>query len=235
VPNKTIDLIIPCFNPQENWHLYIVDRLGEFISKIKDYSVSIILVDDGSTKGVETKHIVYLNSVFPNFLYTKLNINQGKGAALREGTRHSSSEFCMFTDIDIPYTDESMLKVISSLESPNDIVIGYRDTHYYQKIPAFRKMLSKIFRWTLRLITKNKVDDTQCGLKAFGETGKHKFMETTINRYLFDFEFIKLALRDKNLVIKKVNVELREGVTFTKMNNSIIIKELGNFILLLFK
>ncbi len=100
----------------------------------------------------------------------------------------------------------------------------------------FRKLLSKAFRFFVKRILKMPVTDTQCGLKAFNKRGKEKFLGTTINRYLFDFEFIYEACKDKSLTIQPVQVQLKENVIFSKMKLKIIFQETLNLIrILLFK
>ena len=78
------------------------------------------------------------------------------------------------------------------------------------------------------------ITDTQCGLKGFNKTGKEKFLSTTINRYLFDFEFIYKVCKNKNLQIVPVEVQLKENVVFSKMRLKILAQESLNLISILF-
>ena len=75
-----------------------------------------------------------------------------------------------------------------------------------------------------------KIYDTQCGLKAFNQKGKNIFLETTINRYLFDLEFVYLASNAEDIKIIPVNVQLKPGVVFSKMNFKVLRSELMSFI-----
>jgi hypothetical protein len=64
--------------------------------------------------------------------------------------------------------------------------------------------------------------------------GKEVFMQTTINRYLFDLEFVFLSAR-KKLAIKTVEVQLRPEVVLSRMNFTVLSQEFGNFLKIFLK
>jgi hypothetical protein len=75
------------------------------------------------------------------------------------------------------------------------------------------------------------VDDTQAGLKGFTKKVKPVFLATTINRYLFDLEFIYLLSSKKNnFKIEGIPITLRPGITFSHMNKKILLQEARNFL-----
>ena len=76
---------------------------------------------------------------------------------------------------------------------------------------------------------KLKVNDTQAGLKGFRREVKPLFLMTTINRYLFDLEFIYLLSKQKELKVEGHPITLRPGITFSKMNRKILFQEARNF------
>ena len=138
----------------------------------------------------------------------------------------------LFTDADFPYEIESMVSIARSLESGADVCLGYREEDYYASVPWFRKGLSESFRFVLKTILKFPITDTQCGLKGMGKKGKSIFMETRIDRFLVDMEFIKLAV-NQNANIKPVVVSLRPNVQFSSMGASVLIREFINFLRIL--
>ena len=95
-------------------------------------------------------------------------------------------------------------------------------------LPITRKIISKTLRFILKHLIRLPVSDTQCGLKGFNELGKQLLLETKINTYLFDLELVLLSRKNK-LKISAVHVFLKEGVIFTRMKASILIKEALNF------
>ena len=65
------------------------------------------------------------------------------------------------------------------------------------------------------------------------EKGKSILLETKINRYLFDLEWIKLAEKSK-LKISSVPVALQSSFIQKKLAPSAIIKEIFNLLKLLY-
>jgi len=139
----------------------------------------------------------------------------------------SSAKYTLFTDIDFPFTNASMGDMLDVLTSDRyNVTVGYRDEKYYDnKFSFFRKQLSKAFRLFLKKGLRMPITDTQCGLKGFDTRGKAKFLTTTINRYLFDFEFIYRAVKDNSLSIGPVPVKLKDNVVFSTMRLRILFQE----------
>ena len=159
--------------------------------------------------------------------------NHGKGYALRQGVAASDADFHLVTDADFPYTIESMQRIVLTLRDRGGIAAGNRDTAYYDRVPVFRRWLSQGLRWLLRNVLRQPIGDSQCGLKGFDNSGKKVFLETTIERFLFDLEFLMLA--SGRVPVTPVPVELREGVTFSKVGWKILLTEGRNFLWLLLR
>jgi len=228
--NPSIDIVLPCFNPGNKWQ----DALIMFHDVAKDkYRLRFILVNDGSHNVVsilQQVDFIKENGILIDYIgYDK---NMGKGYALRYGVMASKSKYTLYTDIDFPFTNESMLSVIRFLiDETCDVALGYRAENYYKDTMSFyRKVLSRTFRWFIKNILKMSITDTQCGLKGFNEKGKKKFLATSINRYLFDFEFIYTTGKDKSVNMKPVEVKLKDGIAFSKMRIKILIQEIFNLL-----
>jgi hypothetical protein len=80
-----------------------------------------------------------------------------------------------------------------------------------------------------------KITDTQCGIKGFNKLGRAVFLQTTIDRYLFDLEFIFLASQKKELRLKPVEVHLKPNILFRAMDYRILLTEGKNFFKVLLK
>jgi glycosyltransferase involved in cell wall biosynthesis len=188
-------------------------------------------VNDGSHTGIENVCIEKIKSAVPLFQFVAYPQNRGKGFALREGMKNSTAEIVMYTDIDFPYTTESFLQVFDALyQNSCDIAAGAKDTNYYSQTPAVRKLISKLLRFFSKMFLGLKITDTQCGLKGMNEKGKALFFHTSINRYLFDLEFIFLASRNKKLKVSPVEIHLRNNVQFSPTPYNILFTEAGNFL-----
>lgn len=231
-----IDIVLPCYNPVGNWHHTVVEQF-ELLSKAVsgDVQLHLIVVNDGSTKNIDEDNISYIKSSIKDFTYLSYPMNHGKGYALRYGVSHSLAEYCIYTDIDFPYSTQSIFKVVQELLKGKHIVAGNRSDEYYMNMPKSRIYISKILKTVIKGLLGLRFTDTQCGLKGFNSKGKKLFLSTTINRYLFDLEFIYLASQSKDITMQPVDVELRDNIIFSKMNTKVLWSESINFLKLFFK
>jgi hypothetical protein len=123
-----------------------------------------------------------------------------------------------------------MIGLIQTLLREGDAVIGIRGEAYYAHLPIARRRISRWLRIINGKLLHLKVNDTQAGLKGFRKNVKEIFLSTTINRYLFDLEFIYLLSGKKDLTVVGYPIVLRPGITFSKMNRKILIREAKNFL-----
>lgn len=223
-----LSIILPYYNPPTNWELHVLDAYQTLQRKLL-FHPEIIVVNDGSLIGQE-KALDFLKNNIPNFKATGYEQNKGKGAALRHGVALAQGAKIIFTDIDFPYTTESCLSIWEALLT-YDIVIGIKDKTYYRHLPKARIWVSKFLRKMIGLFFRMPITDTQCGLKGFNQKGKTIFLDTTIDRYLCDLEFVYRSFRAKPpLKIASREVKLRDEVEFRKMNAKILISEFFNFL-----
>ena len=78
------------------------------------------------------------------------------------------------------------------------------------------------------------ITDTQCGLKGFTRRAAPTFLSTTIDRYLFDLEFVYKCFQSKQYRVQAIPITLKENVRFRRMNYRILLPEMANFVRLLF-
>jgi glycosyltransferase involved in cell wall biosynthesis len=229
---KNLSIVLPCYNPPLGWEKVVIDSVLSLEKNIGQ-TIELILVNDGSSKNVDSEKFEEINRSLHRVLVFEHNENKGKGQALRTGISHATGDFIIFTDIDFPYTEESLLNVYSSLNSGMNVALGHRNSAYYKQTPTGRKLISKVLRFSLKSFLRLPTDDSQCGIKGFDGHGKEIFLQTTIDRFLFDLEFIKLISKRK-LKSQNVDVELKPGVVFSKVNMRILAKESLNFAKILF-
>jgi glycosyltransferase involved in cell wall biosynthesis len=231
-----LQIIVPCYNPPLGWEAALVERFLSFQKALRDtrrLDIGLVVVNDGSNIHGAELNFIRLRHLLPLVDIVSYPQNQGKGFALRRGVAYADADFYLVTDADFPYTLESMKEMVEQLIVHGGVVAGNRDASYYEKVPLFRKRLSKVFRWMLRNLLRQPIDDSQCGLKGFDNQGKAIFLQTTINRFLFDLEFLMLA--KKQVEIRPVSVVLREGVKFNKVGWKVIATEASNLFRLMLR
>lgn len=231
--NTPLHIVVPCYNPFEDWEVQLCNHFYELQKYLPAYDIKAIVVNDASQKGVSQKEINYLNNNLPGSQFISYPVNHGKGYALRLGTKEIPTGLVVYTDIDFPYRYESMVKIVQALEAGNDIAIGTRDDVYYENTPTSRRLISKVLRFVFRVVFRLPITDTQCGLKGFNQKGREVFLKTTIDRFLFDMEFIAIASKTPGVKMIPVHVDLRSDVVFSKMNMKILMGEFRNFIKIL--
>lgn len=226
---KSIDIILPCFNPIKGWEHQVILSIQKLEALLPNFQFHIILVNDGSTQGISETEINFLKQKVTYFKYQHLTENQGKGAALKKGFALSENEYSIFTDIDFPYLETDIVAMLQKLEQNADIVIGIRNKTYYTKVPAMRSLLSSSFKKVLKILFKIPVTDTQAGLKAFSKKGKEILLQTETNRYLFDLELIKRSAK-ADLKFAYTDLTLKDNVVLSKISVKTLWGEILNLI-----
>lgn len=223
--------MVPCYNPLGNWKEHLLSEIAPVKQRIP--GLEVLIVNDGSTNITAAE----IQSFFQSYPYIQVisrSHNMGKGYTLRQGVQQATGELIIYTDIDFPYTQASFEHILAALHTGDDVAIGIRSSEYYTHLPKARIYISKFLRFLIRTMLRIPTDDTQCGLKGFNQKGKAVFLQTTIERYLFDLEFVFLAARNK-LNIKTVEVELREGIQLSTMRVGVLMQEAGNFLSVLWR
>lgn len=228
--NYTLTIVLPCYNPSQGWESNVLEEYRLLKAALPLEHIQLIIMNDGSTVKVSEESI----SLFATegVVFIQRDVNYGKGFTLREGVQQALADKIIYTDIDFPYTHNSFLAVYNALKQA-DVAIGVRSEAYYANMPKARVYISKTLRFFIRKFLSIPTDDTQCGLKGFNIKGKDVFLQTKINRYLFDLEFVFLSARTQ-LSIAQVPVELKSGIVLSKMRGFILLGEGMNFLRILF-
>jgi glycosyltransferase involved in cell wall biosynthesis len=230
----SVDLVLPCYNPPAGWVTNLAQRVARATELIPQVQLHVIVVNDGSARGVSAADVDLLARLLPGSRYLTYPQNRGKGYALRYGVQQAQHQLCLFTDIDFPYEETSVAAVLEALLAGADVAVGARNTQYYEQVPRGRIIISKLLRHSTRYLLGLAVSDTQCGLKGFNRRGREVFLATTIDRYLFDLEFIFLASRPAaRLRVQPVPVQLKPGIVFSRMSPQVLLTEGGSFLKLL--
>jgi|SRR6185437_1223442 len=230
---KVLNIIVPCYNPDTGWEMIVVEKFNELKAALPGTKIKMILVNDGSVTGVDEAMINYIKSRIEPFQVIEYHENKGKGYALRQGVKTADGDFYIYTDIDFPYTIQSMAEIFRCLLNGADVVVGIRESEYYSKVPVRRVIISKLVKSLIRYLLSTPITDTQCGLKGFNRKGRSIFLQTTINRFLFDMQFVKLASNNKSISVRPQIVYARPGIVFSHMNYKMLLGESVNFIRLI--
>lgn len=228
---KTHDLsiVLPMYRPKLGWESCLKENM-QLLDIEFNYSISIeyIIVNDGA----ENDHLLSIFDVIqqsePNVRFISYEKNMGKGYALRTGVAAASAPVVITTDLDFPYELKDIKNVYALLTSGNEIVTGKRKEAYYNATPLKRRIISKTCIAMNKYLLKMSLGDAQSGLKGFNKKGKNLFLQTTVNRFLVDTEFLVLANKHK-LDIAVLELNLKNGVKFSSMGWKVLMAEGKNF------
>ena len=212
-----ISVVLPCYNPPSGWDQIVIDELQYLAHLYPAHPIELIIVNDGSIAD-ETTALSRCQNSIESCTIISFSENHGKGHALRRGVAEAKGEVIIYTDIDFPYERLSTIKVISALlEEKIDVAIGQRDSAYYDSIPLQRKIISKLLQAMIKTTLRLKTSDTQGGLKGFNQKAKEIFLQTQIDRYLFDLEFVKLISQDASISIGLIPVTPKQDIQMKPM------------------
>lgn len=158
-----LSIVIPLYNEEES-----LPELISWIEKVmKEHNISyeIILIDDGSSDN-SWDVILEARVKNNNIRGVRFRRNYGKSAALNTGFGMAKGEIVMTMDADLQDSPEEIPEFMKMLrEDGFDLVSGWKKKRHD---PVFSKNLpSKFYNWSARKITKIKLHDFNCGIKAY--------------------------------------------------------------------
>jgi glycosyltransferase involved in cell wall biosynthesis len=133
--------------------------------KSNNYSYEVIFIDDGSTDK-SWDIIEQLSSENPNSKGIRFLRNYGKSQALHAGFAKAQGDIVITMDADLQDSPEEIPGLIDLITNQQyDLVSGWKKKRYDS---VFAKNLpSKLFNWAARKTSGVKLNDFNCGLKAY--------------------------------------------------------------------
>jgi glycosyltransferase involved in cell wall biosynthesis len=157
-----LSIVIPVYNEDES-----LPELCSWIERVvgdHGFSYEIILVDDGSTDR-SWEVILALRQENPNIKGIKFQRNYGKSAALNEGFKAARGEVVITMDADMQDSPDEIPELRRMiLEDRYDMVSGWKKVRHD---PFSKTLPSRFFNWTTAKVSKIRLHDFNCGLKAY--------------------------------------------------------------------
>lgn len=158
-----LSIVIPLLNEAES-----LPELASWIEKVmtvNNFSYEIIFIDDGSTD--ESWQIInHLSKNNPNIKGISFHRNYGKSAALYIGFQKANGDVVITMDADLQDNPEEIPEMVRMIKEDGfDLISGWKKVRHD---PVLSKNLpSKFYNWTVRRMTRIKLHDMNCGLKAY--------------------------------------------------------------------
>jgi len=158
-----VSVIVPLFNEEKNLIL-LFEKIHSVLSKqLWDYEV--IFINDGSTDD-SASVLDSLKKDYPNIVRSiHLLRNYGQTAAMSAGIDESKYDIIVPLDGDLQNDPNDIPALVEKLQEGYDVVSGWRKDR--KDSPIKRNLLSSIANYLIRKISKVKIHDLGCSLKAY--------------------------------------------------------------------
>jgi dolichyl-phosphate beta-glucosyltransferase len=207
-------LVFPAFNPGAVLGR-IRRQVEQFLREAPD-SWEVLFVCDGCTDGTPALLADWARRT-DRIRVLCYSPNRGKGYAVRCGLQAARGDWRVFTDVDLAYSLEDVMRLAEVLRGGADVAIGSR-THPDSEMVlptrlqgyAYRRHLqsmafSALVRWLLPLTQR----DTQAGLKGLSARAAGLVLpHLSCDGFGFDCELLTACVRH-GLTIREVPVRVR--------------------------
>jgi glycosyltransferase involved in cell wall biosynthesis len=158
-----LSIVIPLKDEEES-----LPELSEWIKNVcekHNFSYEIIMVDDGSTDN-SWKVIEQLSAANQNIKGIRFQRNYGKSAALNEAFKAAQGDVVITMDADLQDSPDEIPELRRMIvEDGYDLVSGWKKKRYDNTLT--KNIPSKFFNSVTSGVSKIKLHDFNCGLKAY--------------------------------------------------------------------
>jgi glycosyltransferase involved in cell wall biosynthesis len=192
--------------------------IGSILLQARQYVDEIIVVDDGSRDN--TAKVAELAGA----TVIRHDKNRGKGAAIQSilaEAKKRNPDILILLDADSQHDPNEIPALIKAILEGSDLIIGSRETQK-GKTPTYRRFGQKVLLRSTRLLTKNRLSDSESGFRALSSKAIDE-LKLKENGFAIESEMITDAA-DKNLKVAEVpisNIYTRDGSTFNPVKHGL--------------
>ncbi|PQO28894.1 glycosyltransferase family 2 protein [Blastopirellula marina] len=221
---KTLSIVIPALN-EEGAIGSTIERCLEAREAIKEQAgldnVEILVVNDGSTDRTDE-----IARSFKDVSVITFPVNQGYGAAIKEGWNQSSGDYLAFLDADgtcDPLFFANLCSVVRAESA--DVALGSR-MGPDSKMPKIRRLGNNIFACLLGMLSGRRITDTASGMRVVRRdslrhlyplpNGLHFTPAMSARALLNDLKVIEIPMAYEERIGDSKLHALRDGFRFLK-------------------
>ncbi len=197
---SSLSIILPCYNEEKNIKTMVL--AAENISKKIAKDFEILVINDGSTDKTEKIALKLSDKIKQLKVITQEN--QGYGGALKTGFKNTSKDWIFFTDADLQFNLNELLKFLSHTDN-FDFIFGYRinraDGFYRLLIAKMLKIWNKLW-----LNFPLNIKDIDCAFKLMKRKSFESIGPIYSSGAMISTEFI-LKINKKGYKIKQIGVK----------------------------
>ena len=205
---------IPAYNEEK--------YIGTVVLKTRQYVGEVIVVDDGSTD--QTGNVARLAGA----IVIQHERNKGYGAsvqALLAEVKKRNPNILVLLDADSQHNPDEIPSLIRAILDGYDLIIGSR-VQQSSNIPRYRRIGQRVLSYFCRILSGEKVADSECGLRAFSSKAIAE-LKLAQNGMAISAEMIAAAA-ERGLKIKEVPI----SAIYTKDGSTLnpLVHGLGNLV-----
>ncbi len=157
-----LSIVIPVYNEEENLPQLYAETKEACVKLDRDYE--ILFIDDGSTDN-SFSVLNRIQAEDTSVTVIRLRKNFGQTAAMAAGFDHARGDIVITLDADLQNDPQDFGRLLEKIDEGYDIVSGWRADRKDKFLT--RRLPSHCANWLISFITKIKLHDYGCTLKAF--------------------------------------------------------------------
>ena len=204
-----VSIVLPAYNEATK----LADSVHEVVRVLTNlnYDFEVIIAEDGSTDGTDLIASELSNEI-DNVVHLHYEERLGRGKALVNAFRYASGDIVVYMDVDLSTNLKHLPDLINAINVEGyDIAIGSRLSRGSKVERSIKRDLaSKIYNLLVRILLGSRIQDHQCGFKAFKKDIILDICKNVKdNHWFWDTEVLILAQK-LGYKIKEIPVEWRQ-------------------------
>jgi len=202
--NPRVIVAMPAYNEET--------YIGTMVLKARKYTDEVMVIDDGSTDG--TAEISNLAGA----TVIRHSQNKGKGVAIQrilDEVKKKKADVLILLDADSQHNPDEIPRLIKPILKGYDMVIGSREG-VKKSIPFYRRIGQRILLRSTRVLTRNKLSDSESGFRAFSRKAINS-LKLSQKGFAVESEMIADA-EEKGLKVTEVPISVKYTTDGSTLN-----------------
>ena len=190
IVNPFVDIVVPVLN-EEKILQSSIETLDEYMMENLPYRYQITIADNGS----QDNTLEIANSLAQKYQSVRVVrlAERGRGRALKQVWQSSQADILTYMDVDLSTSLDDFLPMIQPLVAGEaGVAIGSRLMKESKTSRGFkREFISRCYNKIIKLTSRTKFSDAQCGFKAIRRDVAKRFLpKIKDNEWFFDTELL---------------------------------------------
>jgi glycosyltransferase involved in cell wall biosynthesis len=203
-----VTVLIPAFNEEGG----LPPTLDSLLAAPELKGAQLLVIDDGSTDNTAKVVAAYA----PRVRLLRHTNNQGYGAGIKSGTRHTTTRWVAWFDADGQHRTEDLIAMLTrAAQDDYDAVFGNRTTDS-AFVPS-RALGKKVLSIVAHSVAQQRIPDLNCGLRVFRREILEAYLPLLPEGFSASTTTTLLFMkRNRHFTFHPVKVEARIGTSTVK-------------------